>query len=955
MLYGRGTERAAVDRLLAAAGGGRAGALVLRGEPGIGKSALLDAAAEAAAGWRVLRAAGVESEARLPHAVLSQLLAPALGELDGLPGPQRAALERTLGLADGPAGDRLLVGLAVLTLLGDLAERQPVLALVDDLQWADPESAAVLRLAARRLGAERVALLLATREDDGPDPAGLPDLRIGPLAEPDAAALLHHLAPELPDPARVLAAAAGNPLALRELPHGADTGALPPAGRLRLAYHGQVSRLPGRTQRWLLLAALEETGALEVLLRAAAESGLDAADLAPAEEQGLLKVDLTAGRVAFRHPLLRSAVADRAPLVDRLAAHRALAAAHGPAEPLRRAWHRALAATGRDADAAGELAAAAGAAAARGGHTGASAAYERAARLSPDPGLARRWTVEAVEAALEAGEVDRAERLALAADRPDADPVTRAHLLFARGVAEFWRGEHGPAHRRLTEAAALVADPHPGPAARVLVQAVHVAWYDGLPAVRDTLTALTALPLPADDPLEPVVRYLAAALGPLVGEQGQEPDADPAGAGGAGVGVEGEGVEGTGAGRAGVGAPAAGAGPAGAGGTGAGRAGAGAVDAGRASAGGPTLPEAERAARAAGAAVPVDLALACGAGLVPGHDAEVLDLARRLVREGREAGAFGTLPTLLFFLAEAELFDGRPGLAADHAAEALGLARDTGQPLWTGQLHGFLAYLSAVRGDGDPCREQAAAAFARGGAGAPWARWALGVLDLGAGRAEDAFGQLAALTGGPHAHHVSAVRAVPDLVEAAVRLRREERTAGPLAGFERWAARADRPWARALVHRCHALLAPDELAEDRYLAALAEHAEQPRPWEQARTELLYGEWLRRGRRKAEARAPLRSAEQAFRRLGAGPWAERARLELDATGGPAAAGPDRTVAGLTPQESQIVRLAAQGLSNREIAAQLFLSARTVGHHLYKAYPKLGVGSRTELAGVLPALS
>ncbi|MEU3492744.1 AAA family ATPase [Kitasatospora cineracea] len=913
MLYGRGTERAAVDRLLAAAGGGRAGALVLRGEPGIGKSALLDAAASAAAGWRVLRAAGVESEARLPHAVLSQLLAPALGELDGLPGPQRAALERTLGLADGPAGDRLLVGLAVLTLLGDLAERQPVLALVDDLQWADPESAAVLRLAARRLGAERVALLLATREDDGPDPAGLPDLRIGPLAEPDAAALLRHLAPELPDPARVLAAAAGNPLALRELPHGADTGALPPAGRLRLAYHGQVSRLPGRTQRWLLLAALEETGALEVLLRAAAESGLDAADLAPAEEQGLLKVDLTAGRVAFRHPLLRSAVADRAPLVDRLAAHRALAAAHGPAEPLRRAWHRALAATGRDADAAGELAAAAGAAAARGGHTGASAAYERAARLSPDPDLARRWTVEAVEAALEAGEVDRAERLALAADRPDSDPVTRAHLLFARGVAEFWRGEHGPAHRRLTEAAALVADPHPGPAARVLVQAVHVAWYDGLPAVRDTLAALTALPLPADDPLEPVVRYLAAALGPLVGEQGQEqgPDAGPAGAGGAGVGGAGAGV--------------------------------------------PTLPEAERAARAAGAAVPVDLALACGAGLVPGHDAEVLDLARRLVREGREAGAFGTLPTLLFFLAEAELFDGRPGLAADHAAEALGLARDTGQPLWTGQLHGFLAYLSAVRGDGDPCREQAAAAFARGGAGAPWARWALGVLDLGAGRAEDAFGQLAALTGGPHAHHVSAVRAVPDLVEAAVRLRRGERTAGPLAGFERWAARADRPWARALVHRCHALLAPDEFAEDCYLAALAGHAEQPRPWEQARTELLYGEWLRRGRRKAEARAPLRSAEQAFRRLGAGPWAERARLELEATGGPAAAGPERTVAGLTPQESQIVRLAAQGLSNREIAAQLFLSARTVGHHLYKAYPKLGVGSRTDLAGVLPALS
>ncbi|GLW70665.1 LuxR family transcriptional regulator [Kitasatospora phosalacinea] len=885
MLYGRGTERAAIDRLLADARAGRAGALLLRGEPGIGKSALLDAAAGAAAGWRVLRAAGVESEARLPHAVLSQLLAPVLDRLGALPGPQRAALERTLGLADGPAGDRLLVGLAVLTLLGDLAERQPVLLLLDDLQWADPESAAALRLAVRRLGAERVAVLLATRED-GAEASGLPELPVGPLAESDAARLLAEIAPELADPAGVLAAAAGNPLALRELPRGEGSGALPPDGRLRLAYHGQVSRLPGRTQRWLLLAALEETGEAEVLLRAAAESGLDAADLAPAEAQGLLRVDLATGRARFRHPLLRSAVVDRAPLADRLAAHRALAAAYGPGEPLRRAWHRALAATGPDARAAADLAEAAATAASRGGHQGACAAYERAARLSPDPVLARRWTVEAVEAALEAGEVERAERLALAADRPDADPVTRAHLLFARGVAEFWRDENASAHARLTEAAALVAAEHPGPAARVLVQAVHVAWYDGLPAVHGSLDALAALPLPDGDPLGPVVRYLAAALG---------------------------------------------------------------------GADGPTLPEAERAARAAGAAAPVDLVLPCGAGLVPGHDAEVLDLARRLVREAREGGAFGALPTLLFFLAEAELFDGRPAAAADHAAEALQLALDSGQPLWTGQLHGFQAYLAAARGEAEPCREQAAAAFARGGAGAPWARWALGLLDLGEGRAEDAHGHLAALTGGPFGYQVAAVRAVPDLVEAAVRLRRGEECAGALARFEQWAERADRPWARALVDRCHALLAPDEFAEELYLRALARHAEQPRPWEQARTELLYGEWLRRGRRRAEARVPLRSAEQALRRLGAVPWAERARLELDATGAPAACPARTVVAGLTPQESQIVRLAAQGLSNRDIAAQLFLSARTVGHHLYKAYPKLGVSSRTDLAEVLPALS
>ncbi|MFD8596219.1 AAA family ATPase [Kitasatospora sp. NPDC059646] len=885
LLYGRGAEQSVVDRLLAEAGAGRAGVLVLRGEPGVGKSALLAAAADAAPG-RVLRATGVESEARLPYAALSQLLAPVLAGVEGLPGPQRAALERVLGLADGPAGDRLLVGLAVLTLLGDLAEQGPVLCLVDDVQWVDRESAEALQVAARRLGAEAVVLLLATRLD-GPELPGLPELRVEPLTERAAAELLAAVAPELSDPAAVLAVAQGNPLALVELSAAGAAGSLPPTGRLRLAYHGQLSRLPGTAQRWLLLAALEESGSLEVLLRAAGECGLTVADLAPAEQQGLVRVELAAGRVMFRHSLLRSALVDRAPLVDRLAAHATLAQAYGEREPLRRAWHRALAATGRDAAVAEELAAAAAGAASRGGHTGASAAYERAARLSPDPLRARELTVEAVEAALEAGEVGRAESLAAAADGPGLDPVTRAHLLFARGVAEFWRGEHRSAHLRLTEAAALVAESAPGPAARVLVQAVHAAWYLDAEAVCATLTALGALALPADDSLAPAVRYVTAALG-------DAPD-------------------------------------------------------------GPTLTEAERAARTAGAVAPVDLALPCGAALLPGRDEEVLDLAGRLVREAREGGAFGTLPTLLFFLAEAELFTGRPDTADEHAGEGLRLAEDCGQPMWTGQLHGFLAYLAASRGEDARCREHAAQARARGAFGAPWAQWAVGVLELGAGRAEDAFGQLAALAGSGQNFQVSAVRSVPDLVEAAVRLRRPEEVAEPLARFEHWADRSGQPWARALVHRCHALLAPDELAEELYLSALARHAEQPRPWEQARTELLYGEWLRRGRRRTDARVPLRAAERTLRRLGALPWAERARLELDATGAPAARGPAGAVAGLTPQESQIVRLAAQGLSNRDIAAQLFLSARTVGHHLYKAYPKLGVSSRTGLAEVLPALS
>ncbi|MFC5908534.1 helix-turn-helix transcriptional regulator, partial [Streptacidiphilus monticola] len=632
---------------------------------------------------------------------------------------------------------------------------------------------------------------------------------------------------------------------------------------------------------------------------------------------------------------------------------------------------------------------------------------ERAARLSPDMARARELTVAAVEAALEAGEVRRAEELAATAlAGPEPDEMTRAHLLFARGVAEFWRADYRSAYQLLLEAAELVSSSAPGPAARVLVQAVHAAWYDDASSVHAVLGALRALPLPPADPASPVVHYLTTTLahlptppgaphrapatsprsGGLAGPVGAA--AAPGGSGvslGGGVGAESAasprsgGVSGSvpAAGSAAGAAPRSGgqSGPAAAapGGLAPAAAAAAAGGVGSQAAAGPggvrglalagvgvpgrmTLEEVERAARRAGAAVPVDLILPCGASLVPGHDDETLDLARRLTREARETGAFGALPTLLFFLAEAELFEGRPESAAAQAAEALQFALDSDQSLWVGQMRGFLAYLAATRGADEECRDHADAALASGNSGAPWARWALGLLELGAGRAEDALAHLDALARSPQNYHVSAVRSVPDLVEAAVRLRRPERVEEPLAWFERWAGHSGRPWADALVRRCHAMLAPDELAESLYTAALDLHAKQPRPWELARTQLLYGEWLRRGRRKAEARSPLRAAEQTFRQLGARPWAERARTELDATGAaagaerPAAAGP---LAGLTPQEAQIVRLAAQGLSNRDIAAQLFLSARTVGYHLYKAYPKLGVASRTELAELVPA--
>ena len=930
-LYGREDEQAAVETLLATAGQGGSGALVLRGEPGIGKTALLDLAAGTAAdrGFRVIRTTGVPDEAELPFAALSLLLAPALDRLPGLPGPQRRSLERAFGLAEadgagaGP-GDRLLAGLAVLSLLAELAEERPLLCVVDDAQWLDRESTAALLLAARRLQAEGVVLLLAARDGEGSWAApGLPELRLAALTDPAAEALLTGTtALSLPARRRILAEAHGNPLALTELPRlpdgagnagdtasaggrpgdgpspdGASAG-FPLAGRLQLAYHGQVTRLPAATQTLLLVAALEQTGDLDPVLRAAALLGARAEDLRAAEDAGLVRTEEGA-RLAFRHPLLRAAVQQRAPLAQRLATHRALAEVLG--DERRRVWHLALAATGPDEQLAAALERTAEHAARRGGHAGAASAYERAARLSPLPADATRRTAYAAEAAVEGGELDRAAGLAAGAlRRMDAepgphDPLTQAQLLFVQGVTRFWHGDHRGALDLLLRTADLAAGIAPQHVARVLLQAFHAAWYLGeepVARVRDRLDAL-ASGLAPDTWALPLVRYLVDVTGALLGR------AD------------------------GAAAPVA---------------------------------EAMARARAAGAAVPVDLGTVCGAALILGDDAETARLAGELVAEARAVGAVGALPTLLFFLAEGELFTGRPGEALAHATESLRIAEDIGQRQWAGQMHGFLAHLAALGGDGAATRAAVDDSLAAGPAGRPWTQWALGLLDLGQGRAEEALDRLEALAHGPQRHHIAGLRAVPDLVEAAVRLRRPERAAEAFGYFRAWSGRTGQPWTAAQVLRCEALLDEDGGAEQCYLAALKLHGEdggRHRPWDRARTELLYGEWLRRERRRTEARGPLRAALDAFERLGAAPWAERARTELAATGTSAPAREDAAggTARLTPQESQIVRLAAQGLSNRDIAAQLFLSARTVGYHLYKAYPKLGVASRSELADVL----
>ncbi|MET8542805.1 AAA family ATPase [Kitasatospora sp. NPDC004799] len=915
MLYGREGEQAAVDGLLDGARASRSGALLLRGEAGIGKTALLDdAVARAGESFRVIRAAGVEYEAELPYAGLSLLLAPGLDRLDVLPGPQRRALEAAFGLSDDGRGgedgraDRLLVGLATLGLLAELAADRPLLCVLDDVQWLDRASLDALLLAARRLQAEGVALLLAARTggasgaDGGPAerPLGLPERRVTGLSEADAARLLaRRVGSDLPAAVRdrLLAEAAGNPLALTELPVATGpqtpaTGGLPLTSRLLIAFHGQVTGLPAATQTLLLVAATEESGALDVVLPAAAALGVTAEHLAPAEESGLVAVTAER-RIAFRHPLLRSAILQRAPHHQKVAAHRAVAGALPDGD--RRTWHLALAATAPDADLADALERTAVRAERRGGHGGA-AAYERAARLTPDRDAATRRLVLAAEAATEEGELARAEVLADEAGGRTDDVLAHALLDQVRATAHFWRGGYPTAHRLLLDAAGTGIDPTY--AARMLLQAFHAAWYAGEEPVIAVLDRLAVLPLADGDPLAPLARHLPAAVLPALGRP---------------------------------------AGPL------------------------PPVREAVEAARRAGAESPVDLVQLCGATLVLGRDEEAVELAAELVAEARAKGTVGVMPTLQFFLAEAELFLGRHRDAELTATEGLGLARDTGQHQWVSQLTALLACLAALDGRTERCAELAAASLATTGpqtaapaAGQAWVQWALALCDLGQGRAGDAADRLHALTTGPYRHHISATRAVPDLVEAAVRLGTPERAAGPYERFARWTAAADRPWAEALRLRCQALLAPDELAGDAYRAALARHGTAHRPFEQARTALLHGEWLRRTRRRTDARPHLRAALETFDRLGAHPWAARARTELSATGTPAptpAAPTGTPQSPLTPQELQIARLAAQGLTNRDIAAQLFLSPRTVAHHLYKAYPKLNITSRTELTTVL----
>jgi DNA-binding CsgD family transcriptional regulator len=900
MLHGRAAELSVVDGLLAGARQSRSGSLVVRGEPGIGKTALLDHAAAGATDLRVLRGAGIESEADLPFAALHLLLRPVLDRVGTLPGLQADALRAALGLAKTDSEDRFLVGLAVLSLLSELAEDGPVLCLVDDAQGLDRASADALLFAARRLDAEGVAIIFAARDGEHAFTApGVPELRLRGLDAQAAATLLDAHGEQLSHDVRyrVLAEAAGNPLALIELPKAlgdsaAPHGALPLTDRVREAFQGQVRRLPETARSLLLIAALEDTGDLDVVLRAAAGFGASLDDVDTAQRAGLIRVG--DGTVAFRHQLVRAAVRQGSTLGLRLGAHAALAAAlDRPADADRRAWHLAAAATGPEERVAAELEHTAVRARERSGYSAAASAYERAARLSPEAGPQARRLTLAAEAAAESGELGRAGALAEKAAGLTGDRALAARLTEIRAASSFWRGSRDAAYRLLMEAAELTSAEDPHHTASMLIEAVHIGWYTGERELGESVARLAELPLPGGDPLAPLGRLLLLATSPIVGRT-----------------------------VAGLADPA----------------------------------ELIGHARAA-AGDPADRILVAAIGLIVGQDAVTLELASSLAAEARRQGRVGWLPQVLFYLASAQLFLGRHGDAQATAGEALEIARDTAQRQWTERLREPLACLAAYKGDEELCRQVTDEALAAVTAGdpaweAPWVYWALGLLDLGRGRAETALSRLESLARGRARFHISAIRSTPDLVEAAVRVGRPEAASDPFAHYENWALHVRQPWTDALVLRCRALLAPDTQTAEHYEDALRLHERLPRPFEHARTALLYGEWLRRARRKTEARTHLRAALETFERLGATPWADRARTELSATGTAAPRQPaPGALAGLTPQESQIVRLAAQGLSNRDIAAQLFLSPRTVGYHLYKAYPKLGVASRGELAALV----
>jgi DNA-binding CsgD family transcriptional regulator len=904
VLFGREAESAAVEGLIAHAGSSRSGALVVRGEPGVGKSALLGHAIEQATGVRVLRASGIEAESELAFAALHQLVHPVLDRLGRLADPQAGALAGALGLSQVSVEDRFLIGVAVLSLLAEAAEEEPLVCVVDDAQWLDRPSADALTFAARRFEAEGVVLFFAARDGELRrfEGAGLAELTLGPLGAGAAAAMLAErvrspLSPTVRD--QLVASAGGNPLALIELPGllSADQLAglaalpdpLPQGAQIERVYRERVRRLPAAAQRLLLVAAADDTGSLATVLRAGAALALDAHALDPAEEGGLVRA--FDGAIEFCHPLVRSTLYADATFAQRQAVHGALAQAlAGEQDSDRRAWHRAAASAGQDEGVARELEQTALRARRRSGFAAAARALERAAELSCDDEARGRRLVAAAHDAWLAGHPEQALALLDRTRGSVSDLRVRADEMHLRGTIELRCGVPAEAATILAAGAAEIAAVAPAKGIEMLVEAAQAASYAGDAAqIVEFGRRASALADGAGTEERFTVDVIVGIGSMLVGDPGR------------------------------------------------------AV---------PLLRQA--LALAEGFQDPRRLVHAGACAGYLGEETIEHELYGRAVARARESGAVGTLPYVLEYLARSEAVDGRYASAAAHAAEGLRLARETGQQNSVCHLLASQALIAAIQGREQECRSHAAEALelatARGlGYQSALAEWAIARLDLGLGQPAQALGRLERLAAaGPGSGHpfVKVVSA-PELVEAAVRTNQPGTAQAALLEFERFARETAPPWALALVARCRGLLSAGEVAERHFLDALQRHGQSARPFDRARTEFAFGEYLRRDGRRTAARAHLRSALDAFERLGAGAWAERARGELRASGETARKRTPSAIDQLTPQELQITRLVAEGATNKEVAARLFLSPRTIDYHMRKVFTKLGISSRSEL--------
>ena len=904
-LLDRERERAALDGVLGDLRLGRGGALVVRGEPGVGKSALLEYVVGAAADMRVAKAAGVESEMELAFAGLHLLCAPLLGRLEDLPGPQRDALGVAFGLRAGGAPDRFLVALAVLTLLSEVAEERPLLCLVDDAQWLDQASAQVLAFAARRLLAEPVGLIFAAREP-GEQFRGLPDLEVRGLPDKDARALLDSAVRVLLDEQvwdRIVAETNGNPLALLELPRGLSptqlaggfglVGAQAVPARIEQGFRERLEALPRATRSLMLVAAAEPVGDPVLVLRAAGRLGIAASAAEAASADGLLEIGT---RVRFRHPLVRSAMYSSASLPERRAAHQALAeVTDRDRDPDRRAWHLAAAAPGPDEEVAAELERSAGRAQARGGMAAAAAFLRRAVELTSEPARRSERALAAAQASLLAGALDAAAELLATAAAGPLDELQQARASLLRGQIAFASSMGSDAPALLVKAAQQL-EPLDAALARqtyldAWTAAMFAGQFAGAGSLHEVARASRSAPPPASAPR--LSDLLLDGLAVLVTE-------------------------------------------------------------GRAQAA-PLLRQAAHVF--AEDEITLEEGLRYG-WLAPVAAAMVWEeeywhaIVARLLQSLREAGLLVHLPIWMESMAIITAWRGDFAAAASLIAEAEAITAATG----SGFARYAAIFLAGLRGAEAEARPLIEAVItdsraAGQGVGVQSSQWVSAILYNGLGRYEEALAEAQQAAEQAPELFIS-MWALVELIEAASRTGQTRLAADALGRLAEATNVGQTDWGQGIYARCRALLSDGQDAEGFYREAVDRLSRTRLRPDLARAHLLYGEWLRRKGRRADARAQLRTAYDMCAAIGMEAFAERARRELLATGETVRRRTAGTHDQLTPQEAQIARLARAGLSNQEIGAQLFLSTRTVEWHLSKVFTKLEISSRRQLQRALP---